>query len=108
MAGFGVRWLCVDMRSSAAAPPILTGSMSSPTTSGDKRNDGLEAVGITSQAVLINLTKGIRQKKRLFRHHHGEFKIVCVLGIKDAWDMTHNQSAGDNSAGCRVNMQDRE
>lgn len=56
----------------------------------------------------MNFTKDIRQKKRLFRHYHGEFKIVGVLGSQDAWDMTPNQSAGNNSAACRVNMQDGE
>jgi len=53
----------------------------------------------------INLTKGvIRWGKRPFRH---EFNILGLLGSIDICDVAPNKSE-DDSAGCRVNMQDSE
>lgn len=37
-----------------------------------------------------------------------QFNIVGLLGGKDVRDVAPNQSEGDDSAGCRVNMPDRE
>lgn len=44
------------------------------------------------------------QRKILFRH---QLNTVGLLSVKDVYDVAPNQSEGDDSAGCRVNMQDR-